>query len=138
LTRSRRLTTMEGHRAPGEDDVALADFEDALNDTDELELTCTGRTSGRESSRSVWFVREGDTVYLLPVYGSDTQWYRNVLEAPEIRLSAGGADYTTRAAPVTDPAEVDRVVERFRTKHGAGDVEAYYPKHDVAVEVKLA
>jgi hypothetical protein len=117
--------------------MALADFEDALNDTDEIDVIVTGRSSGRESSRPVWFVRQEEVVYLVPVYGSDTQWYRNVLEHPDIRLSAGGSDYKARATPITNPAEVDRIVEMFRAKHGSGDIEAYYPKHDVAVEVRL-
>jgi hypothetical protein len=33
---------------------------------------------------------------------------------------------------------VNDVVEKFRAKYGADDVERYYPKHDVAVEVPLA
>ena len=117
--------------------MARADFEDALNDTDEIDLITTGRRSGQESSRPVWFVRQEDVVYLLPVTGSDSQWYRNVLETPDIRLSAAGAELRARATPVTDPAEVDRVVDMFRARYGSGDVEAYYPKHDVAVEVRL-
>jgi hypothetical protein len=39
--------------------------------------------------------------------------------------------------PLTDPAQVSAVVEKFRTKHGA-DVARYYEKFDAAVEVPLA
>ena len=69
--------------------------------------------------------------------GSDSQWYKNVLKTPTIRLAAGGSDYSAQATPVTDPAKVDEVVESFRAKYGAKDVESYYPKHDVALEVPL-
>jgi hypothetical protein len=31
-----------------------------------------------------------------------------------------------------------QVLDKFRAKYGARDVEAYYPKQDVAVEVPLA
>jgi deazaflavin-dependent oxidoreductase (nitroreductase family) len=117
--------------------MAAADFRNALNDTDEIELTTTGRTSGRQSSRPVWFVTQGETLWLLPVTGSDSQWYKNVLETPTVRLAAGGTDYSARAAPLTDAVKVGEVVESFRTKYGARDVEAYYPKHDVAVEITL-
>ena len=117
--------------------MAVADFRNALNDTDEIELTITGRTSGRQSSRPVWFVTQGETLCLLPVTGSDSQWYKNVLKTPTIRLAAGGTEYSARATPLTDAAKVDEVVERFRTKYGASDVKAYYPKHDVAVEITL-
>jgi hypothetical protein len=124
----------------GEEEVpmALADFEDALNNTDEVDLTTTGRSSGRERSCPVWFVRQEETLFLLPVTGSDSQWYRNVLGTPDIRLSAAGTEYRTRATPITDPDEVDRVVDMFRARFGSGVVEAYYPKHDVAVEVRLS
>jgi hypothetical protein len=118
--------------------MALADFRNALNDTKEIELTTTGRTSGRQNSRPVWFVLQGASLYLLPVTGSDSPWYKNVLNTPTIGLEAGGTDYSARATPLTDAARVDEVVESFRTKYGARDVEAYYPKHNVAVEIALA
>jgi hypothetical protein len=53
--------------------MAVADFKSALNDTDEIELTTTGRNSGRQSSRPVWFVTQGESLYLLPVTGTDSQ-----------------------------------------------------------------
>ncbi len=36
----------------------------------------------------VWFVLEGEKLYFLPVQGSDTQWYKNVLPNPSIRIDA--------------------------------------------------
>ncbi len=54
----------------------------------EIRLSVTGRTSGKTISIPVWFVVEGDTLFLLPVGGSDTQWYKNVLHDPQIRISA--------------------------------------------------
>ena len=39
---------------------------------------------------------------------------------------------------ITNEAQVGEVVEKFRDKYGAGQVKAYYPKPDVAVEVPLA
>jgi hypothetical protein len=63
---------------------------------------------------------------------------RNVVKTPAIRLAAGGTEYTARAVPITDPIKVDEVVENFRARYGARDVESYYPKHDVAVEVSPA
>jgi deazaflavin-dependent oxidoreductase (nitroreductase family) len=117
--------------------MAFADFKKALNDTNEIELTTTGRTSGRQSSRPVWFVLQGESLYLLPVTGSDSQWYKNLLKTPTIRLAAEGTECSAQATPLTDAAKVAEVVESFRTKYGARDVEAYYPKHDVAVEIAV-
>jgi hypothetical protein len=114
--------------------MAFTDFEQALRSTNEVEITTTGRTSGREISHPVWFVRQGDKLYLLPVGGSDSHWYKNVLKTSTIRLAAGGAEYRARATPITDAAKVSEVVENFRAKYGAKDVTAYFPTPDVAVE----
>lgn len=118
--------------------MANEDFKQALESTREIQLTVTGRASGREVSFPVWFVTEGDRLYLVPVQGSDTNWYKNVLKDPAVRLTAGGAQLTARATPITDPARVGEIVGQFRAKYGAQNVEAYYPKHDVAVEIPLA
>ena len=103
----------------------------------QISLSVTGRTSGRTISRPVWFVLEADTLYLLPVAGSDTQWYKNVLKNRRVRISARGAEADLRLTPVTDPEAVKDVVEKFRNKYGAGDVEKYYSKLDVAARAKI-
>jgi hypothetical protein len=115
--------------------MTFSDFENALSRTNEVELTTTGRASGRDSSRPVWFVGRGGTLYLLPVGGSASQWYKNILKTRAIRLAAAGAEYIAQATPVEDQARVEEVVRGFRDKYGAADVKAYYPKADVAVEV---
>ena len=58
--------------------MARTDFRTALQGTNEIEITVTGRTSGRSLSYPVWFVLEGEKLYLLPVKGSDTDWYKNL------------------------------------------------------------
>ena len=97
----------------------------------------TGRTSGREISIPVWFVRDGEKLYLVPVKGSDSDWYKNILKTPTIRLAAQAAQLNATASPTSDAANVEQVLDRFRAKYGARDVEAYYPKQDVAVEIPL-
>ncbi len=75
--------------------------------------------------------------YLLPVRGSDTQWYKNVLKNPSIRIDARGADAEFQAVAITDQAQVSSVVEKFRAKYGASDVKKYYSKLDVAVVAQM-
>jgi deazaflavin-dependent oxidoreductase (nitroreductase family) len=104
-----------------------------LSRNSEIKLSVTGRKSGRTISQPVWFAMDGDELYLLPVKGSDTQWYKNVLNNPSIRIDAKGAEAELRAMPVTDHEKVSSVVEKFRAKYGAGDVKKYYSKLDVAV-----
>src|SRR5258707_11671319 len=102
------------------------DLKDRLSRNREINLSVTGRKSGRTISQPVWFVLDDDKVYLLPVRGSDTQWYKNVLKSPSIRIDARGADAEFQAVPITDPIRVSPVVEKFRAKYGAGDVKKYY------------
>jgi len=113
-------------------------FTTALRERRQVDLTVTGRRSGRRISHPVWFVREGDVLYLVPVRGSDGDWYRNVVRTPTIRLAAGGAQIEARATPIADAARVEEVFDKFRARYGARDVAAYFPKQDAAVEVELA
>jgi deazaflavin-dependent oxidoreductase (nitroreductase family) len=117
--------------------MASAALKDALATASEVDLTVTGRTSGRAITNPVWFVLDGDTLHLIPVGGADSDWYRNVLENPTIRIAAGGAEATAEAAPVTDRGSVNAVVDAFHGKYG-DDVDRYYPKREVAVDVPLA
>jgi len=112
-------------------------FNDRLSRSREIEISVIGRKSGRTIAIPVWFVLEGDLVYLLPVQGSETQWYKNVLENPAIRIKTRGADAEFKAAPIAETAQVSSVVEKFREKYGAKDVKKYYSKFDVAVRAEM-
>jgi hypothetical protein len=83
-------------------------------------------------------VLEGEKLYLLPVRGSETQWYKNVLKNPSIRIDARGVESGFRADPVTNAKAVKSVIEKFREKYGPKDVKKYYSKFDVAVVVELS
>ena len=110
---------------------------DRLSRYREINITVTGRKSGRVISIPVWFVLEGDKLYLLPVQGSDTQWYKNVLNNPTIRIDARGAEAEVKVVPITDATQVSSVVEKFRAKYGTNDVKKYYSKLDVAVLAQM-
>jgi len=105
----------------------------SLSREQEITISVTGRKSGRTISTPVWFIFEGGQVTLLPVKGSDTQWYKNVLAKPSLRIEARGAEGDFHVTPIRDATQVSAVVEKFREKYGAGDVKKYYSKLDVAV-----
>jgi hypothetical protein len=112
-------------------------LKDRLSRYREINISVTGRKSGRAISIPVWFVLEGEKLFLLPVQGSDTQWYKNVLKNPSIRIDAHGADAKLQALPIMDATGVSSVVEKFRAKYGTGDVKKYYSKFDVAVLAQM-
>jgi deazaflavin-dependent oxidoreductase (nitroreductase family) len=103
----------------------------------QIKISVMGRKSGRRISIPVWFVVEGEKLHLLPVQGSDTQWYKNVLKNPAIEIDARGVKAELRATAVTKAKAVKSVVEKFREKYGAKDVKRYYSGLDVAVLVRL-
>jgi deazaflavin-dependent oxidoreductase (nitroreductase family) len=112
-------------------------LKDRLARSSEITVSVTGRKSGRTISNPVWFVSEGDKLYLLPVKGSDTQWYKNVLKNPKIRIDARGVEAELRIVPITDAKQVSSVVEKFREKYGAHDVKKYYSRLDVAAVAEM-
>ena len=55
-----------------------SELKDRLARYRQIKLSVIGRKSGKTISIPVWFVLEDEKLYLLPVQGSDTQWYKNV------------------------------------------------------------
>jgi hypothetical protein len=115
--------------------MSKADFHQRLNRVSEITLSVKGRKSGKDIPRPVWFVHEGSTMYLLPVQGSDTKWYKNLLVSPTLKISVNGVEIPARGKPMTDSNSVDDIVRKFRSKYGEGEGKKYYTKYDVAVEV---
>jgi deazaflavin-dependent oxidoreductase (nitroreductase family) len=113
-----------------------SELKDRLTRYRQIRISVTGRKSGQTISVPVWFVLDGEKLYLLPVRGSDTQWYKNVLKNPSIRIDARGVEAKFQAVPVTDVKAVKFVIETFREKYGATDVKKYYSKFDVAVRAE--
>src|SRR5215831_12535212 len=99
--RGRNFRTPDGvrrHNMPRTKD----DLKARLSRYRQITIGVIGRKSGRTISIPVWFVLEGEKLYLLPVQGSDTQWYKNVSENPRLRISARGEEGDFEAAPVTE------------------------------------
>ena len=113
--------------------IAARKFLEALKSASEAELAV--QRSGRWTTRPVWFVVDGATVYLLPVYGTDTKWYKHVTVNPEIELSVGGKRVRAQARPLHGAQQVADVTNRFRSKYG--ELEKYYRKLDVAIAVTI-
>jgi hypothetical protein len=103
----------------------------------QIQISVIGRKSGQTISIPVWFVLEGEKLYLLPVQGSETQWYKNMINNPSIRIDARGVEAEFRGVPITRAKAVKSVVEKFQEKYGAKDVKKYYSKFDVAVVFDL-
>ncbi|HTY77637.1 MAG TPA: nitroreductase/quinone reductase family protein [Candidatus Bathyarchaeia archaeon] len=109
-----------------------------LSRVDEIKITVVGRSSGRKITLPVWFASDDRALYLLPVKGSASPWYRNLLKNRKIALGARGARWTVRKVTVIKSrSRVRKIADMFRERYGASDVKKYYSKFDVAVGLPL-
>ena len=103
--------------------MSKADLHQRLNRAHEITLSVKGRKSGRDIARPVWFVYEGNTLYLLPVQGSDTNWYKNLLVDPTLKISVNGVETPAITDKlITDSNRVDDIVKKFKSKYGKDQV----------------
>ena len=103
----------------------------------EISITVRGRRTGRKITLPVWFVLEDRMLWLLPVTGSRSQWFQNVLADPTLILHAGQLRKTVKADPVKGRALARRIADLFREKYGRADVARYYALFDATVRVTL-
>jgi hypothetical protein len=113
-------------------------FHQGLDRASEITISIKARKSGRDIPRPVWFVHEGNNLYLLPVQGSDTKWYKNLLANQMFKISVnGGMETSAIGRPLIDRNRVDDIINKFKHKYGEANIKKYYTKFDVAVEVAL-
>jgi len=113
-------------------------FSRALKDRRQISIGVIGRRSGRAITLPVWFVLAEDALWLLPVYGSQTQWYRNLLMNPAITVKAGSERLTLRSRTLKGAQAVRRVIRWFREKYTPEIIARLYPGPlNVAVKVRL-
>ena len=103
----------------------------------EIKLTVTGRRSGKPLPRPVWFVVRGTELLLLPVTGTDSQWYMNILRDPQVKISANQQTFTGKLRVITEKKQVGEAIELFNRKYGPSDIKKYYPKPNVAATLQL-
>ena len=85
----------------------------------------------------VWFVFEDHALWLLPVYGSRTQWYRNLQANRAITIQAGSERRDLRPRLLKDAQAVRKVIRWFREKYTAEQIMRWYTRLDVAVQIPL-
>jgi deazaflavin-dependent oxidoreductase (nitroreductase family) len=79
-------------------------------------LTHYGRKTGKPHEVTIWFVLDGDRLYL-GTANVKRQWVRNVQKTPQIRLSIGGETFEGTARFLTDRSEHERAMAAIRRKY---------------------
>lgn len=90
-----------------------------------VDLTTVGRLSGRPHTIEIWFAHRDGTIYVLSGAGERSDWVRNLIRTPEVRVRAGGGDYAGVGRIVTDPDEIqlarDAVHDKYARRY-SGDL----------------
>jgi deazaflavin-dependent oxidoreductase (nitroreductase family) len=72
-------------------------------------LTTQGRrVTGRPHRIEIWFVLDGETLYLLSGGRGRSDWVKNLRRTPEVRVELGHEVFAGRARIVADPEEDER------------------------------
>jgi hypothetical protein len=79
----------------------------------------------------------GNRIFLLPVAGSKSQWFKNVQAKARMSLNSGMNKIEVEAKPHTDEKFVAEVRKRFEEKYGKSEIEKYYREFDAAVELTI-
>jgi len=81
-----------------------------------MRLTHYGRKTGKPHEVTIWFVLDGDKLYI-GTANVNRQWVRNVQKTPKIKLSMGGETFEGNARFLTDRAEHERAIGAIRRKY---------------------
>src|SRR6516164_4991794 len=79
-------------------------------------LTHYGRKTGEPHEVTIWFVLDGDRLYI-GTASVKRQWVRNVQKTPKIKLSIGGEIFEGNARFLADRAEHERAMAAIRRKY---------------------
>lgn len=76
-------------------------------------ITTSGRKSGKQYSTPIGYIYDGDDLISLNPNGV-SNWYRNVLSKPDVKLNIKGVDYSARGEHITDQKEKERLFEIYK------------------------
>jgi len=91
-----------------------------------IDLTTVGRVSGRLHTIEIWFAHRESTIYLLSGGGDRSDWVRNLIRFPVVRVGVGSGEYVGMGRIVTDPQE-DRMARDAVHDKYAGSFDECYP-----------
>jgi len=93
-----------------------AAIEKALKDDLVVDITTTGRKSGKARRIEIWFHYQGEGMGYLSGQPGTRDWYANLVENPEFTLHVKRgpqADLAAVATPILDPEERRRVLTQI-------------------------
>lgn len=84
-----------------------------------LRLVHRGRRSGKDYEVTIWFMVDGDTVYLATA-NQARGWVRNVRVNPHVTLKIGSESFQGEIERLDSPPDRERVLAMVRRKYWIG------------------
>jgi len=97
-------------------DASLADRLHRVAALPTLTLTHYGRKSGKPYQVTIWFMVDGDRVFL-PTADVNRSWVRNARKTPRIQLTTGAEKFEADARMITDDRERAHVFDLVLRKY---------------------
>ena len=119
--------------------VAKADLEKVASEST-VEITTTGRKSGKAHTKPIWFVYDQGHLYLQSGKGKKSDWYQNLKKNPQMTFTIGSVSFTGKAKFIDDQKETERIHSLFSTKYVGARLAGMVGSsigHGKAVEVLL-
>ena len=119
--------------------VAKADLEKVANEST-VEITTTGRKSGKAHTKPIWFVYDQGHLYLQSGKGGKSDWYQNLKKNPQMTLKIGAVTFQGKAKFIDDQKETERIHRLFSAKYIGARLAGMVGSsigHGKAVEVEL-
>jgi len=119
--------------------VAKADLEKVANEST-VEITTTGRKSGKAHTKPIWFVYDQGHLYLQSGKGGKSDWYQNLKKNPQMTLKIGAVTFQGKAKFIDDQTETERIHGLFSAKYIGARLAGMVGSsigHGKAVEVEL-
>jgi hypothetical protein len=95
----------------------MTDF--SAQDLQLLEQTAEVHLDRGQRSTIIWVVVVDQTVYIRSVRGETGKWYQALRAGAAASLRARSSSWPIQAAPVDDPAEIDRVSRAIQNKYAS-------------------
>jgi deazaflavin-dependent oxidoreductase (nitroreductase family) len=91
----------------------------SLGDEDYCYLTTTGRVSGEPREIEIWFALEDETLYMLSGGRDDSNWVKNLISEPRVRVRIADQAWNGRARVVEGPDAQARARDLLIAKYAA-------------------
>ena len=88
-----------------------------IGKAEELEIASLRRDGTLRKPTTIWVVRVGDGLYVRPVNGRTSAWFRGTQTRHEGRIQAGGVEKDVTFLEETDPETNEQIDAAYRTKY---------------------